>query len=172
MRTRLMRYYHFLAGIFTMEGRTMEHKLMRYFLIMAGVFSVLMLVSLACAPASTPTPTYTVMTASKADLGDYLVDAKGMTLYYFTRDTVGVSNATAPVIANWPIFYAADVVIPSGLNAADFGTINGFNGQKQTTYKGWPLYYYIKDLKAGDTVGQGVGGVWYVINPASTPAAQ
>ncbi|HEX7365039.1 MAG TPA: hypothetical protein VF366_07740 [Dehalococcoidia bacterium] len=149
----------------------MEHKLKRYFLILAGIFSILLIGSMACTPASTPTPAYTVMTTSKADVGDYLVDAKGMTLYYFTKDTTGISNATAPVIANWPIFYAANVVIPSGLNAADFGTISGFNGQMQTTYKGWPLYYYVKDLKAGDTVGQGVGGVWYVINPASTPAA-
>jgi predicted lipoprotein with Yx(FWY)xxD motif len=27
-----------------------------------------------------------------------------------------------------------------------------------------PLYYYIKDAKPGDTIGQGVGSVWYVID--------
>ena len=36
----------------------------------------------------------------------------------------------------------------------------------QVTYNGWPLYYYIKDEQAGDTVGQQVGDVWYVISPA------
>jgi predicted lipoprotein with Yx(FWY)xxD motif len=28
-----------------------------------------------------------------------------------------------------------------------------------------PLYYYIKDQAPGDTTGQGVGGVWYVLSP-------
>jgi predicted lipoprotein with Yx(FWY)xxD motif len=27
------------------------------------------------------------------------------------------------------------------------------------------LYYYISDVAPGDTVGQGVGGVWFVVAP-------
>jgi len=152
-----------------------KNKLLFHSILLAGVLAILLPAVAACTSASTPSSAppaqYTVKTASKADLGDYLVDARGMTLYYFTRDTAGVSNVTAQVIANWPIFYAASIVVPSNLNAADFGTITGFNGQMQTTYKGWPLYYYIKDQAAGDTVGQGVGGVWFVVNPQTTPAA-
>jgi predicted lipoprotein with Yx(FWY)xxD motif len=140
---------------------------------LVGMLTILLLAVTACtsAPASTPAPTnsYTIMTMTKTGIGDYLVDAKGMTLYYFTKDTAGKSSATAPVIANWPIFYAASIVVPSNLNASDFGTTAGFDGQMQTTYKGWPLYYYIKDQAAGDTVGQGVGGIWFVINPQSVP---
>jgi predicted lipoprotein with Yx(FWY)xxD motif len=104
---------------------------------------------------------------TKTGLGDYLVDAKGMTLYYFTNDTVGKSNASDAIIANWPIFYAAGIAVPSNLNASDFGTITRDDGKMQTTYKGWPLYYYIKDQAAGDTVGQGVNNVWFVVNPQS-----
>ena len=155
----------------------MRSRLLRYVVILAGILAVMLPALAACTsyPASAPAQTSappsapTVTTMNKADLGDYLVDGKGMTLYYFTKDTVGKSNASAPVIANWPIFYAAEVVVPSNLKASDFGAITGFNGQRQTTYKGWPLYYYIKDLKAGDTTGQGVGGVWYVINPQNVP---
>jgi len=127
------------------------------------------LAACASAPATPPAASYTLMIKNKAGIGDYLTDSKGMTLYYFTKDTAGKSNATAPVIANWPIFYAAGIVVPSNLKASDFGTITGFNGQMQTTYKGWPIYYYVKDQAPGDTLGQGVGGVWYVINPQNVP---
>jgi predicted lipoprotein with Yx(FWY)xxD motif len=149
----------------------MKNQLSRHGILVAAVLAILLPVLAACArgPATAPAPSYTVTTMNKAGIGDYLVDGKGMTLYYFTRDTAGKSNATAPVIANWPIFYAANVVIPSNLNASDFGSITGFNGQIQTTYKGWPLYYYIKDQAPADTLGQGIGGVWYVINPQSVP---
>jgi predicted lipoprotein with Yx(FWY)xxD motif len=151
----------------------MKRRLSRPGILLAGMLLVVLLAVTACTSAPTPPPApaaeYTVKTMSKADLGDYIVDAKGMTLYYFTKDFAGKSSATAPVIANWPIFYAANIVVPSNMNASDFGTITGFEGKMQTTFKGWPLYYYIKDLAAGDTVGQGVGGVWFVINPQSVP---
>jgi predicted lipoprotein with Yx(FWY)xxD motif len=109
------------------------------------------------------------MTMTKVGLGDYLVDANGMTLYYFTKDTVGKSNASDAVIANWPIFYTANIIVPSNLNTSDFGTITRDDGKMQTTYKGWPLYYYIKDQAVGDTVGHKVNGVWFVIDPQNFP---
>ena len=92
-----------------------------------------------------------------------------MTLYYFTKDAPGKSNATAAIIANWPIFYVSNIVVPPSLNAADFGSITGANGNMQSTYKGWPLYYYVKDQASGDTLGQGLNGVWFVINPTNFP---
>jgi predicted lipoprotein with Yx(FWY)xxD motif len=39
------------------------------------------------------------------------------------------------------------------------------DGEKQTSYKGWPLYYFFKDKKPGDVSGEGVNSVWYVIYP-------
>lgn len=124
------------------------------------------------APAPAPAPaSYTINVASKTGIGNYLVDGKGMTLYYFTKDAPGKSNATAAIIANWPIFYVSSVVVPPSLNAADFGSITGGNGNMQSTYKGWPLYYYVKDMVAGDTLGQGLNNVWFVINPADFPPA-
>jgi predicted lipoprotein with Yx(FWY)xxD motif len=29
-----------------------------------------------------------------------------------------------------------------------------------------PLYYFAKDTKPGDILGQGVGGVWYLADPS------
>jgi predicted lipoprotein with Yx(FWY)xxD motif len=34
------------------------------------------------------------------------------------------------------------------------------------TLNGWPLYYYAGDSAAGDTNGQAVGGIWWVLDPA------
>ena len=51
-----------------------------------------------------------------------------------------------------------------GADAAMLGTTARTDGTTQVTYNGWPLYYYIKDQKAGDTTGQGVGDVWYVLS--------
>jgi predicted lipoprotein with Yx(FWY)xxD motif len=116
-------------------------------------------------------PFYSVMLQSKTDTGNYLVDADGMSLYYFTRDSVGKSTATSAILANWPIFNVASFIVISSVNAADFGTIKRDDGQMQATYKGWPLYYYIKDQVSGDTLGQGLGGIWYLINPANFPPA-
>lgn len=151
----------------------MKNKLLRYYFLFASLFAVLLLGSVACRPAPTSTvPTeYTIMTTSLPGGGDYLVDGGGRTLYYFTKDSAGKSSANEGVLLLWPIFYAAKIEIPSNLNAADFGTITRSDGKKQTTYKGWPLYYYSLDTETGDTNGQGVGGVWFEVNPATTPAA-
>jgi predicted lipoprotein with Yx(FWY)xxD motif len=125
-------------------------------------------------PASSPAPvppSYTIMTASKAGIGDYLVDSKGMALYYFTKDSLNKSTATAAILGNWPVFNAATFIIPSSLQSTDFGTINRDDGAKQATYKGWPLYYFVKDQISGDTLGQGVNGVWYAVSPDKVSVA-
>ncbi|MEO7784006.1 MAG: hypothetical protein ABIR97_05500 [Terracoccus sp.] len=42
-------------------------------------------------------------------------------------------------------------------------------GGKQLTLDGWPLYYFAQDVSPGDTTGQAVGGVWWVVDGAGTP---
>jgi hypothetical protein len=68
---------------------------------------------------------------------------------------------------------------PSGATAA-FATIARTDGTSQVTYNHWPLYYYAGDSKAGDTTGQNVGKVWFVMPlngqfsaaaPAASPSA-
>jgi predicted lipoprotein with Yx(FWY)xxD motif len=117
-------------------------------------------------------PAYTVMVATSSTLGNYLVDGTGMTLYWFTKDSVGQSACTGNCIAAWPAFTSDSFVVPSALNPADFGAITRPDGTKQATYKGYPLYYWVKDTKRGDTTGQDVGKVWYVIDPAKFPPAK
>ena len=51
------------------------------------------------------------------------------------------------------------------------GRVTLDDGTTQATYKGFPLYYWVNDRKRGDTTGQDVGKVWYVIDPAKFPPA-
>ncbi len=123
-------------------------------------------------PTPTPTPTlspYTVNIASKAIIGNYLVDNRGITLYYTVSDRPGYSNLPDETLSSWPAFYVSNILVPPSLNASNFGTYTRDNNVKQTTYKGYPLYYFFQDKAAGDTLGNKLGGVWFVVNPDSFP---
>ena len=52
-----------------------------------------------------------------------------------------------------------------GVDATLLGTITRDDGSTQVTYNGWPLYYFQDDAAAGDTNGQGLGGVWFLVSP-------
>ncbi len=110
-------------------------------------------------------PFYTVGLGTDAKLGNYLVDSLGNTLYYFDKDEVGASVCTGTCLENWPAFHADAIQAPKGVNAGDFGEITQEDGTKQTTFKGYPLYYFVKDAKRGDLNGQAVNNVWFVVDP-------
>lgn len=114
--------------------------------------------------SSSSADSYTVKVMSKAGIGDYLVDANGMTLYCAAFDSNGESNATSAILELWPAFSESNFIVPSSLNKADFSTITTV-GKIQATYKGWPLYYFVNDKASGDTLGEGVEGVWSVTAP-------
>ncbi|MGD8351676.1 MAG: hypothetical protein PVG55_01650, partial [Nitrospirota bacterium] len=63
------------------------------------------------------------------------------------------------------IFHSEDLQVPEGLDAGDFGAITRGDGKKQTTFRGYPLYYFGGDSKPGDMKGQGSRGVWFVVDP-------
>lgn len=110
---------------------------------------------------------YAAMIGTSPTLGNYLTDDAGKTLYYFDKDMSGMSSCEGTCLANWPAYLAAGSAVPTGVNAADWGTITRSDGSKQSAYKGYPLYYFVKDAKHGDTTGQDVGHVWFVVNPAT-----
>lgn len=103
--------------------------------------------------------------SSTTKLGVFFTDQNGRTLYYFTKDAEDLNACQGNCLTNWPIFYAEQLQIPATLNAADFSVITRTDGTKQTTYKGWPLYYFVQDKSPGDVKGEGVNDVWFVINP-------
>jgi predicted lipoprotein with Yx(FWY)xxD motif len=107
-----------------------------------------------------------------------LVDAKGMTLYRWTTDSganMGKINCVGGCAAIWPPFAlpaATTTAVPGpGVTGALTTLANPEGKGTQVLYKGWPLYYYVKDLAPGDTTGQGVGGKWFVVPPDQAPNA-
>jgi len=134
---------------------------MKAFKVVAPVVLVAVLVAAGAAFADN----HAVSVAKKEGIGSYLADIKGMTLYTFKMDTPGTSACAGPCVDNWPPFYREMVEPKDGLNAGDFGTITRADGKKQTTYKGMPLYYFIKDKKPGDTMGEGVKDAWHAAKP-------
>ncbi len=108
----------------------------------------------------------TVLVAESDELGPYLTDGEGMTLYLFTKDTEpNVSVCEGDCIANWPAFDAEEpLTLPEGVE----GELTRFerpDGTMQVAYNGIPLYYWVQDQAPGDTTGQGVGDVWYIVSP-------
>jgi predicted lipoprotein with Yx(FWY)xxD motif len=95
-------------------------------------------------------------------LGDILVDADGRTLYAFTKDKGDQSACSGECASNWPAL-TGDATAGTGAQAALLSTAMQANGSSQVTYGGKPLYYFAGDTKAGDTNGQGVGGVWFAV---------
>jgi predicted lipoprotein with Yx(FWY)xxD motif len=64
-----------------------------------------------------------------------------------------------------PLLEGDKPTVKEGVNAALLGTTTRKDGAVQVTYAGMPLYYYFKDKAAGDTAGQDVNSVWYVVAP-------
>jgi predicted lipoprotein with Yx(FWY)xxD motif len=110
-----------------------------------------------------------------ANLGDVVIDKDGRTLYSFANDVNGQNNCTGPCEAIWPVFYAGDLSAgllgDRSLDLSDFSVITTSTGKKQTTFKGWPLYYYApggSQEAPGRTGGDGIGGIWFAAKPDYT----
>ena len=118
------------------------------------------------APTPSPTPEPTVAVA-ESSLGKILVAATNkMTLYTYTRDTADTSNCYDACATAWPPFTIIGTPVAGAGITGKLATTIRKDGSKQLTHNGKPLYFYNKDTKPGDTVGQNVGTVWFVVtNP-------
>lgn len=114
---------------------------------------------------------YTVKTSSDKFLGNYLVNQSDFTLYYFQNDSAanGASTCYGECAALWTPFYASNLSLSDNLRQIDFGMITRTDGRKQTTFKSWPLYQYSKDIGPGFTKGNGIDGIWHVVDPDNQP---
>jgi len=112
---------------------------------------------------------HAILIREKEGVGKYFTDTEGKALYAFKKDAPGKSSCSGPCLEKWPIYYRETVAAPSGIKADDFGTITREDGKKQTTFRGYPLYYWVNDKQTGETTGQGVNNVWFVINPDNFP---
>jgi predicted lipoprotein with Yx(FWY)xxD motif len=106
-----------------------------------------------------------------SSLGTIVTDGSGNVVYQYDADTQGADSSACAggCLSNWPpVPGGADAPSLDGITGT-VATITGTDGHPQLTLNGWPLYYYAGDSAAGDTNGQGVGGVWWVMSPAGDP---
>ncbi|SFM66501.1 ATP-binding protein [Variovorax sp. OV329] len=124
-------------------------------LVSASILAAALLAGCGSMSPTADTPTKTV--------DGVLIGPSGMSLYTFTRDTEGSGKSTCngPCATNWPPLAAPDSAKPMG----GYSVVTRDDGKKQWAYKGWPLYYWSKDAKAGDRTGDGFNGVWKLARP-------
>ena len=88
-----------------------------------------------------------------------VTDANGMTLYTFDKDEGGVSSCYDDCAAKWPPYLGkAEDKMAEGWTLGD-----RTDGTKQWAYDGKPVYFYVDDKAKGDAAGDGMNGVWHVI---------
>jgi predicted lipoprotein with Yx(FWY)xxD motif len=109
-------------------------------------------------------PAGTVVSSwSSSSLGEIISDSAGRTLYIYTPDEGQSSpqcTSTGGCASTWPPLDAHGTLHAQGhAQQSLLGTEDG-----QVTYNGHPLYFYAGDSAPHETNGQGVGGIWYVIN--------
>ena len=115
------------------------------------------------APAALPAAGTDLATATTG-LGKIVVDGKGMTAYFYDPDKAnsGVSACTGQCAAVWPALTSASATPKvTGIS----GTVGTIPGDRQITINGRPLYTYSGDSSPGNTNGQGIQGIWYVVSP-------
>src|SRR5207244_8148602 len=108
--------------------------------------------------AGSTTGSFTVQAANNAALGKtILVNAQGITLYRYDRDSAGTSNCTGSCATVWPPLAAAVGTPTAGSGVTGMlATISRADGSKQVTYNGMPLYTFEQDAQAGDATGGAV----------------
>jgi predicted lipoprotein with Yx(FWY)xxD motif len=106
----------------------------------------------------------TVQTVS-SDFGEILADDEGFILYGFTQDSDGVSSCEDDCAETWPPLTVDGADLPEDLDPSVFSTSERTDGSFQLVAGDWPLYRFQGDTEPGDTNGQGVGDVWFVVSP-------
>jgi predicted lipoprotein with Yx(FWY)xxD motif len=119
--------------------------------------------------ASTPSATSasTDLATAETSLGTIVVDGKGMTAYYFLKDTKGsgTSACSGDCAAAWPAITTENATPTVSGVTAEVGTITGTDGALQVTIDGRPVYTFAQDSAPGEVKGQGLNDAWYVVAP-------
>lgn len=108
-----------------------------------------------------------VSVASVPDLGQVLVDSRGLTLYDFHADKGTTSSCYGECAEVWPPLLTEGAPHASnGAQEGKLGTTKRKDGTMQVTYAGHPLYTYVEDKNPGDANGNDIdsfGAEWYAL---------
>jgi predicted lipoprotein with Yx(FWY)xxD motif len=109
----------------------------------------------------------TVQLGVGPDNNTYLIGPDGMTLYAMATEGPGLGRCSGDCAKNWPpLVVARQPVAPEGLKGK-LAVVKrpSPDNRLQVTYRGQPLYYWFRDRNPGDTLGNGIGGIWHTIKP-------
>ncbi|MCF8060782.1 MAG: hypothetical protein K9K67_15875 [Bacteriovoracaceae bacterium] len=88
-----------------------------------------------------------------------LTDKNGLTLYTFDDDQAsGESTCFGRCLRVWPALETMADVVP-----APFSLTTRPDGVQQLVLENEPLYFFFQDKLPGDILGDGLGGVWHII---------
>ena len=91
-----------------------------------------------------------------------LAGNNNMTLYIYTKDAAGSGKSVCNGMCatNWPPLLAdGSPAVSNG-----YSVITRDDGKKQLAFNGMPLYFYVKDTKPGDKIGDGRSeGAWQIV---------
>jgi predicted lipoprotein with Yx(FWY)xxD motif len=109
------------------------------------------------------------ISSKSGDMGTYLTDDSGKTVYLFAQDTGSKSTCDGDCLTQWPAVTAKTAPkAGSGVTAGKLSVFKRSDGTMQVAYAGHPLYYFAGDSAAGDTKGQGIDGFgakWWLVGP-------
>jgi predicted lipoprotein with Yx(FWY)xxD motif len=117
--------------------------------------------------SDTPTPPKTQATTAPARVvmtkdGPRMVDPKGMTLYYYERDTSGkTSSCEGRCAENWRPLQASSEAKAIG----EFTVITRSDGTKMWAFRYRPLYTSAADKAPGESNGAATTMQWHVVRP-------
>ena len=143
-------------------------------LVLAAAFAAGLAAAFYAVNASGAGGTRVVMTAANKTLGKTIVvNRQGLTLYSLSVERRGrfiCKDATC--LSLWKPLVVRKGVKPTGVSG--LATVKRPDGRIQVTYRGGPLYRFVKDRKRGDVKGNGFKdvGTWRVatVGKATAPA--
>ncbi|MST35278.1 hypothetical protein GHK86_21420, partial [Acidimicrobiaceae bacterium USS-CC1] len=127
----------------------------------AGLLVAASLLGLALGSPAEPSGPRVHLVARRVGGSPLLATRRGLTLYWFARDSPTRSHCSGTCAAIWPPVLG-DPVATRGITGT-FGTIRRSGGRLQATYDGHPLYTFSGD-SPGTARGNGLvlnGGRWY-----------
>jgi len=109
-------------------------------------------------------PAKTLLTVKKTQVGYVLATAAGHTVYWYGEDVKGSGKSACDggCLSAWPAVTGKPFVAKGVRLTGTLGSITRPGGTVQATYNGYPLYTYAADTMAGETSGDGEGGIWHI----------
>lgn len=142
----------------------------------ATLFSAGVVVGFAApvhANADEPAGPEPILAKQVSDLGEIVVDARGMTVYAFQGDTLATSGCGERCLQKWPAVAAPDP-LPAQVAGVDgvLGVYLRPDGTRQLTLNSRPLYTFIQDQTVGQHEGVGkelANSKWGIVQSDGLP---